>query len=102
MTAREARLQRLYGIGEEDYEAILASQAGLCGICGKPPKTIRLAVEHDHRTGLIRGLCCSWCNRFVIGRGLDYAKLHEDAAYYLTDPPAQRVLPGARVPKGKT
>lgn len=98
---RNRRLLRMYGINEEQYEAILDFQGRVCGICGKPPKSIRLAVEHDHRTGLLRGLACSFCNRFVIGRGLDYPKLHEDAAFYLRVPPAQQVIPGATVPKEK-
>lgn len=101
MTPREARLQRLYGIGEEDYEALLSEQGGVCAICSRPPGKIRLAVDHHHKSGILRGLLCSWCNYHVLGGGKDSAKLHEDAAFYLTDPPAQRVLPGARVPKGK-
>lgn len=38
---------------------ILESQMGLCAICKRPKK---LNVDHDHKTGEIRGLLCSRCN----------------------------------------
>lgn len=66
--AREAHLKRTYGITIEDYNRILKEQSGKCAVCGKPPKTMRLAVDHCHKTGKIRGLLCSYCNRRVIGR----------------------------------
>jgi hypothetical protein len=48
---------------EADYEALLAAQGGVCALCGKPPKTRRLSVDHDHKTGTVRGLLCFRCNR---------------------------------------
>lgn len=66
--AREAHLKYTYGITTEDYNRILEEQNGKCAVCGKPPKTTRLAVDHCHKTGKIRGLLCSYCNRRVIGR----------------------------------
>ena len=44
------------------YEDMLQKQNGLCSICGRPPKNRRLAVDHDHNTGQIRGLLCGPCN----------------------------------------
>lgn len=36
----------------------------MCAICGKPTENNRLlAVDHDHRTGAIRGLLCDSCNK---------------------------------------
>lgn len=66
--AREAHLKYTYGITTEDYNQMLKEQDGKCAVCGKPPKTMRLAVDHCHKTGKIRGLLCSYCNRRVIGR----------------------------------
>jgi hypothetical protein len=34
-----------------------------CGICGRPGKTRRLHRDHDHVTGMPRGLLCYRCNR---------------------------------------
>jgi hypothetical protein len=45
------------------YEARLAAQGGVCAICGRPPKTRRLDVDHEHKTGAVRGLLCHRCNR---------------------------------------
>lgn len=42
---------------------MLAEQAGGCAICGAEPKTRRLHVDHDHKTGAVRGLLCYRCNR---------------------------------------
>ena len=56
--------QRLgkYGITAEQYNKMLAEQNGVCAICGRPPKTKRLHVDHDHKTGKIRALLCMMCN----------------------------------------
>ncbi len=71
---REDRFRRRYGITIQDYERIHDEQGGVCRICGNPEKitdlrlekigrrTRRLAVDHDHRTGEIRGLLCYNCN----------------------------------------
>lgn len=65
---RDNELFRKYGITLEQYDAMFEIQGGVCAICGKPetaelngvPK--RLAVDHDHTTGLARGLLCGHCN----------------------------------------
>jgi len=51
----------------EKYDGLLRSQGGGCALCGRRPPP-RLHVDHDHRTGRIRGLLCSHCNHIVIGR----------------------------------
>lgn len=66
---RNKQLIRKYGITLEDYEVLLKNQGGVCGICGKPPKPDRaLDVDHDHKTGKVRGLLCHNCNYRVLGR----------------------------------
>ncbi len=57
-------LRREFGITIEDYDAIVIYQNGLCAICGDPPGRRReaLHVDHDHETGMIRGLLCFRCN----------------------------------------
>jgi hypothetical protein len=53
-----------YGITIEDYDRILISQDGRCAICLRPPlPDRRLDVDHDHESGVVRGLLCPQCNR---------------------------------------
>lgn len=47
------------------YDAMLKRQGGGCAICHAKPKTRRLNIDHDHKTGRIRGLLCHRCNRFL-------------------------------------
>lgn len=56
-------LKTRYGIDENIYQAILETQGGRCAICRNLPTTKRLAVDHDHETGLKRGLLCDPCNK---------------------------------------
>ena len=49
---------------------MLAAQNGGCAICHRPPKRIRLAVDHDHKGSgktSVRGLLCSMCNHKIVG-----------------------------------
>lgn len=61
---RDWQLRRDYGIGSEEYDAKAEEQGWVCAICGRPPgeSNRRLAVDHDHETGMVRGLLCSGCN----------------------------------------
>lgn len=59
---RRNALYRKLGITNEDYERMLAEQCGVCAICGKPPKSKRLHVDHNHKTLKVRGLLCYSCN----------------------------------------
>lgn len=59
-------LGKRFGLPALDYEAILLKQDGKCAICRAPCKTgNRLAVDHDHSTGRIRGLLCLRCNTML-------------------------------------
>ena len=42
-------------------------QYGCCAICGKHQSELKkaLAVDHDHRTGKVRGLVCNMCNYLI-------------------------------------
>lgn len=81
---RASRLKRLYGISVTQYNAMLRRQHGLCDICHRAPKPgRRLAVDHDHKTGRVRGLLCWHCNHKLLGRGREVALHHARAADYL-------------------
>lgn len=83
-----AMMRCKYGIGLEEYHAMLAAQGERCAICGAPPivrphstrKT--LCIDHDHATGKIRGLLCRQCNH-GLGCFADNPSSLESAAAYL-------------------
>jgi len=91
---RDRYLKKTYGISLDQYEAMLEAHAGGCWICGKQPKTGKnLHVEHDHKTGRIRGLACWRCNR-GLQHFRDDAMMFRRAADYIESDEAQRVLGG--------
>ena len=66
-TRRAADLVRKYKITLTLYNALLRSQHGKCCLCKKDASSERrpLAVDHDHKTGRVRGLLCWRCNMFL-------------------------------------
>lgn len=61
---QEAFLKRNYGLTLREYNKLYVKQDGCCAICGRHQQEIwrTLCVDHDHKTGKIRGLLCSNCN----------------------------------------
>jgi hypothetical protein len=97
--ARTQRLLAIFNITPVEYDQILSVQDGGCGICGrKPTPGKRHAVDHDHKTGFVRGLLCFMCNKRVLGARS--AEILVKTAAYVTDPPARRVI-GDRVAAGR-
>lgn len=49
---------------QEDYEELFAQQQGNCAICGKHQNKLKriLSLDHNHKTGQVRGLLCRGCN----------------------------------------
>lgn len=65
-------LKRLYGISSDEYQRLFENQNGACAICTCPERLRRkdgtprnLHVDHDHKTGKIRGLLCHYCNTAI-------------------------------------
>ena len=56
-----------YGMSYEEYQCLLEKQNNLCGICKIDQCSTgrNFAIDHDHRTGRIRGLLCYKCNTSV-------------------------------------
>lgn len=82
--ARRYRLKWRYGVTLEQYEAMLNRQGGVCAVCrGASSKGTKLAVDHCHDTGAVRGLLCDNCNR-AIGLLGDDADVLRRAAEYLS------------------
>lgn len=60
---RPQNLMRFYGITVEQFDAMLVEQGGVCKVCSGPAMGKgRYHVDHDHETGLVRGLLCHKCN----------------------------------------
>ncbi len=70
---RGYRLKCRYGISVEEYDLLLEKQNGVCAICQKPEAVVdpryltprKLAVDHCHKSGKIRGLLCYACNTSI-------------------------------------
>lgn len=77
---RGYHLNDKYGMSLDDYAKLSDLQDGKCGICHKTPK--RLFVDHDHTTGVVRGLLCSDCNT-GLGMFKDNLNNVQNAAIYL-------------------
>jgi DNA-directed RNA polymerase subunit RPC12/RpoP len=99
--ARDRYLRRTYNLTLDEYKRILASQGGCCFICGKVLDGLSNPVDHDHISGLVRGVLCTYCNHRVVGKLRDY-KVAERIAEYLKNPPANRVIGTRLVPKKKS
>jgi hypothetical protein len=82
-TARRSSLKSKYGITLEQYDELLQKQNNCCAVCERHEKTFKskLAVDHNHKTGEIRGLLCTNCNHRLIGRHTDAERLHKMAEY---------------------
>lgn len=83
-------LRRKYGLTREQYNTMLASQEGKCGICGGPPTGkskngrahTRFDIDHDHVTKKVRGLLCHPCN-VLLGQARDKVEILQAAILWL-------------------
>jgi hypothetical protein len=56
-------LKRKYKLTLEEYNVMIEHQENKCEICGKEfSDKLRPHVDHCHKTGVVRGLLCRWCN----------------------------------------
>lgn len=81
-------LKNEYGLSKNEYDALKVTQDNKCAICGGEGFLMRkhhwskLVVDHDHKTGVVRGLLCHNCNR-ALGLFKDNPKTLKNAALYL-------------------
>ena len=71
-----------YGLSEEEYKHLFIKQNNKCAICGESFDFIVPVVDHNHNTGVVRGLLCSKCNT-LLGMAKDNISILENAITYL-------------------
>ena len=96
---RVKHLQYNYGITVEDYDRMFKEQNGRCAICHTQQHYQRLAVDHCHKTGKVRGLLCQHCNR-SIGLMFDSPLRLRNAADYI-EKSRQTVAGGSETPSAR-
>ncbi|MEX1007513.1 MAG: endonuclease VII domain-containing protein [Acidimicrobiia bacterium] len=97
--SRHYHLKRRYGIGADDFDALVVQQGGVCAICGKEDPE---HVAHSHDTGAVRGILCFNCNG-GLGQFKDSIDSLVNAAAYLGthDPEARELRDRARKRAGE-
>ena len=78
---RRARNLKRYGLTEAQFQKMVERQHGHCDICRKPLPS-KPHVDHDHKTGRVRGLVHWHCNR-LIGNNRYSPLMFRNAASYL-------------------
>lgn len=75
---------RNYGLTLDAIASMLDSQKGVCAICATttPGGHGTWKIDHDHKTGKVRGLLCNNCN-LALGHMKDDPHLFRNAAQYL-------------------
>lgn len=95
--AHASHVERTYEITAEEYDALLAWQGGRCYVCGQVPRVRRLAVDHDHATGAVRGLLCAnddWGCNVSLARVLNDPSAARRLGQYVELSPLERMRAG--------
>lgn len=78
----EYRLYRDHGMGKDEFDTMLKEQDGRCAICHK--ELDKPHLDHDHKTGKVRGILCPTCN-WGLGMFKDSIRNLASAIVYLED-----------------
>lgn len=71
-----------YGITEAERNVMVEAGCAICGVTEAAGWGGGLHIDHDHRTGAIRGVLCSACNT-ALGKFRDSPELLRSAIGYL-------------------
>lgn len=84
LVSRKTHIKMKYGISWEEFERVYSTQDGRCAICTKElQKASRdTCIDHDHLTGVIRGVLCRKCNT-GLGQFCDDLLVLKKAVTYL-------------------
>lgn len=64
---RQKYQEKKYNLTSEEYTVLLHEvQNGKCAVCHRVPPKRGLVIDHDHDTGMIRGLLCPACNNNLV------------------------------------
>lgn len=90
----EKRVQETYGLKPGEYAKLYELQGGHCALCQRATGASRkLSVDHDHATGLVRGLLCRPCNT-LLGHARDKVEFFRRCIMYLGHPPYKALQEG--------
>ena len=86
LSSANTKLKRRFGITLDDFNEMYKNQGGKCLICDatESMSSHRLAVDHCHITGKIRGLLCKSCN-VALGGFKDNIESLKKAIKYLEE-----------------
>lgn len=77
------KLKYKYGLTMQEFYNMIAEQGGTCSICKKPDwGAAGPIVDHDHKTGRVRGILCKNCNS-MLGLSGDNKDNLMSAVHYL-------------------
>ena len=77
---KEYALKHNYGLSLDEYDRLLAEQNNRCAICKEVMD--KICVDHDHSTGVVRGLLCNHCN-LALGYVKDSVLIIDEMRKYL-------------------
>lgn len=95
--AHASHVASTYDITPAEYDALLEWQGGRCYVCGQVPRSRRLAVDHDHATGAVRGLLCAnddWGCNVSLARVLNDPAAARRLGQYVELSPLERMRAG--------
>jgi hypothetical protein len=84
VNSRKSHLKLKYGMTVEEFDSLFQKQNGKCAIClrshipGKRP----WHIDHDHKTGKIRGILCKHCN-VMLGMSQENTEVLNSAISYV-------------------
>ena len=82
------KIKSTYGLSAEEYVHLLDRQKHMCPICDREisgevnSEKLKAFVDHDHKTGVVRGILCLYCNS-LIGYCREDKRILEAAIEYL-------------------
>lgn len=91
---RSASSLAKFNVTQDEFAGMWVAQCGRCYLCTKAftrDSRRPAAIDHDHKTGMVRGLLCKQCN-FKLGWLHEAIEWFRNAVAYLTNPPATRTI----------
>ncbi len=97
-TIQDKNRYRKYGVSPDDFRKL---DKGFCPLCLRNwSDRVRPCIDHDHSTQFVRGILCTYCNRYVLGR-LSSPDLVQRIFDYLSNQPKKIKVPPKKKKKKK-